>query len=140
MNKKDANWGGEAQDIENLLAGLRAKKLKHERELQEVNANIKILQGLQTKSYRNGKGNQHRLASNRKKGIPDNVKEILQEKELHVDEILRRLQERSITTSKTSLAALLWNYSNNSEIFKKVGPNTYDLIEKENLNHNIINI
>lgn len=134
MNKNDIISEGEIETVESLLTELQIKKNRQERELQEVNNTIEILQRIQNKSGKTRERSHSRLVSNKKKGIPVSIKKILQEGELHVDEIFKRLKNNKIETTYESVAALLWTYSKNGKIFRKVGRNVYDLIEKEKKN------
>jgi uncharacterized protein YehS (DUF1456 family) len=129
MDKNNITTDAEAQDIENLLTELRAKKKKYEQDLQEVNTTINLLQRFQSKS---GERELYVPTSGKKKGIPNHIKTFLEGKELHVEDIFKILTEQGFTTTRKSLTALLWSYAKNGKIFRKAGPNIYGLIKLEN--------
>ena len=50
---------------------------------------------------------------------------------MHISDILRAIKMENSKLNRVSLGATLSRYSRNGEIFKKTGPNTFGLTDKE---------
>ncbi len=126
----EQNKPWEAVSIDKLLAELRTEEKQLISSLSNVQGKIKSL--LETRALLTGQ----EFNPNKEKSIPDLLEDVLRQcGAKHVDElveILRADYPQTGSVAKQTVSGALIRYSNQGRKFKRVGKNTFAVIDDKN--------
>lgn len=104
----------------------------HEEEILKAQAYIEVLKDLEFGEKYESSRRKSKFPQRQKKTNIERAAEIIKEagRPLHANEILVKMGKKRTLRNKVSIASSMAHYSNAGKIFKRVEPNTFDIITR----------